>query len=88
MRCFLNLLKQPYFTIKRMLVQARISIGLLRFSIDKDKFFFENRGGLVEIIKNTMKIDDFLILVFAMVGLGLALYEVSTGNSLNNDSLE
>ena len=78
MPCFFNLLRQPFVTMKQIMVQARISINLLRFSIDKDQFFFENRGGLVEIIKNTMKIDDFLILVLALVGLGLALYEVST----------
>lgn len=56
--------------------QLSISFKLLKFSLDKEMFFFHERDKLIEIIKNTMEIDDFLISIFALSGLVLALIEV------------
>lgn len=56
--------------------QLSISIKLLTFSLDKELFFFQERDKLIEIIKNTMEIDDFLISIFALSGVILAFVEV------------
>jgi hypothetical protein len=77
------LLKGPLKTIENFFIQARISIKLLGFSMDKEQFFFQHRAGLMDLIKNTMKIDDFLMLVFVLVGLGFEIYEVLNKIAIN-----
>lgn len=71
---FLNI--KNFFT--SVIQQIKISSKLLKFSLDKEAFFFEDRAKVIEIIKNTIKIDDFLIMIFALIGLILAFIEVST----------
>ena len=62
--------------IKKFVTQASANITLFRFSFDKEQFFFHNRSKLIDMLKGTMKIDDLIILVFAFIGLSLAIYEV------------
>ena len=71
-----KLMIRIYGGVHTLLSQAKTSIKLLRFSLDKESFFFHNRTTLIEMIKQTMKIDDFIILIFAIIGITLAIYEV------------